>query len=117
MPNLKFVSLRCHRPDDISEDDSVFDTGPEDEPYLMADYKRVWSGRMGMDEVVDLTSVEPISFKDRIRVELWDRDAGYVGEDDRLGSLTIMAFQSGLGELQQEFRSGKAKYSLIYKVE
>ncbi|MFC1804040.1 hypothetical protein ACFL0D_08790 [Thermoproteota archaeon] len=41
MPNLKFVSLVCHRPDDISEDDAVFDVCYEDEPYLLAGHKRV----------------------------------------------------------------------------
>ena len=118
MPNLKLVSLVCHRPDDLDEEDAVFDVGVEDEPYIIAGNKRVWSGRMGVDDVEDLTGVEPISFKNSIRVELWDRDSGYVlGEDDPLGNVTIQAFQSELGELSHQFRRKKAKYTLTYKVE
>jgi hypothetical protein len=117
MPNLKFVSLICHRTDDSSEDDAVFDVGPEDEPYLLAGNKRIWSGRMAVNDFEDLTGLEPVSFKNSIRVELWDRDPGYTGEDDKLGHLSIQAFQAGLGELTHEFRRKKAKYTLTYKVE
>ena len=118
MPKAKFVSLICHIPDDLTEEHTVFDVGQEDEPYLLVKKKKVWSGRMNVDDVEDLTIIDPIDFKDNIRVELWDRDSGYVsGGDDLLGSLTIMASQAGSGELEHQFKRSKASYTLIYKVE
>ncbi|MFC1804041.1 hypothetical protein ACFL0D_08795 [Thermoproteota archaeon] len=73
---------------------------------------------MGINDVEDLTEVEPVSFKKSIKVELWDRDSGYVlGEDDPLGNISIQAFQAGLGELSHQFKRRKAKYTLTYKVE
>ena len=118
MPKAKFVSLICHRPSDISEDDSGFDVGQEDEPYLMVNRKRIWSGRMGINDVEDLTRVNSVDFKDDLRVELWDRDAGYVsGGDDKLGSLSIQESQAGLGEREHQFKRSKANYTLTYKVE
>jgi hypothetical protein len=102
----------------MSEDNNLFDVGQEDEPYLLAGHKRVWSGRMGIDDVEDLTRVEPVSFKNIIKVELWDRDAGYVsGDDDSLGNITIQEAIAGLGELSHQFKRRKAKYTLTYKVE
>jgi hypothetical protein len=118
MPKAKFVSLVCNKPDDISEGDSGFDVGREDEPYLMVDNKRIWSGRMGMGDVKDLSVIDPIDFKDSMRVQLRERDAGYAsGTDDQLGSFTIKALQAGLGELEHQFRRRKARYTLTYKVE
>lgn len=118
MSNLKLVSLLCHIPDDISEEDSIFDIGVEDEPYLMVDHKRIWSGRMGVNDVRDLSDLESIPFEENIRVELWDRDAGYVSEgDDPLGNIIIHASQKGTGELSHLFKRKKARYTLTYKVE
>jgi hypothetical protein len=118
MPKAKFVSLICHRPSDISEDDTGFDVGQEDEPYLMVNKKRIWDGRMGINDVEDLTGINPVDFKDDLRVELWDRDAGYIsGKDDLLGSFTIQTLQAGLGELEHQFKRKKANYTLTYKVE
>jgi hypothetical protein len=102
----------------MSEDDSLFDVGVEDEPYLMVDYKKVWSGRMGINDLEDLSKVKPIPFEQSIRVELLDRDAGYsLNGDDPLGTVTINAYQKGLGVLSHQFKRKKAKYTLTYKVE
>ena len=118
MANLKFVSLECIRPDDMSEDDSVFDVGQEDEPYIIAGHKRVWSGRMGIGDIENLIDVNPVSFVNSVKVELWDRDPGYVlGEDDPLGNISITESVAGLGELTHQFKRRKAKYTLTYKVE
>ena len=118
MPELIFVSLMCHRPDDASEaDDRRFDATVEDEPYILVNHKKVWDGkRMGANDVADLSDVEPISFKDSVRVELWDADPGYTPEDDQLGRLTIQASLAGVGELSHEFKRKSAKYTLTYKV-
>ena len=73
---------------------------------------------MGINDVEDLTRVNSVDFKDDLRVELWDRDAGYAsGKDDPLGSLTIKVIQAGLGELEHQFKRRKANYTLTYKVE
>jgi len=118
MPILKFVSLVCHKPDDMSEDDSGFDVGPEDEPFLIVGHKKVWSGRMGIGAVENLSDVDPISFENSITVELWDSDPGYVtGEDDKLGHISIQEALAGSGELSHQFKRRKAEYTLTYKVE
>ena len=118
MPELKFVSLICHRPDDASEaDDRLFDATVEDEPYILVNHKKVWDGkRMSANDVADLSDVKPISFKDSVRVELWDADPGYTPEDDQLGRLTIQASLASAGELTHEFKRKSAKYTLTYKV-
>ncbi len=119
MPEFKFVSILCQRTDDSSRsDDRSMDMTEEDEPYLLADHKRVWDGRrMNINDVADLSGIDPISFKDSILIELWDRDAGYDPDDDQIGRLNIQAFQSGLGELTHEFKRKNARYTLTYKVE
>jgi hypothetical protein len=119
MPKLKFVSLVCHRPDDISEaDDHMFDGTIEDEPYILVNHTKVWDGRrMAANDVEDLSGVEPINFNEDVRVELWDQDAGYISDDDQIGRLEIKAHQEGLGELKHEFKRKQARYTLTYKVE
>jgi hypothetical protein len=118
MPVLKFVSLKCHRTDDSTEKDQSYDLSVEDEPYLRANHKQVWGvTRMKINEIKDLSDVEPITFNDDILVELWDKDAGYSPEDDRLGKVTIVAGLAGTGSHEYEFRRRKARYTLTYKVE
>ena len=102
----------------MSENDSVFDIGDEDEPFIMADHQKIWSGRMGLNDVEDLSKVSPVSFEENIRVALWDRDAGYSSnEDDPIGDVVIHASQKGHGELTHSFKGRRAKYTLNYKVE
>jgi hypothetical protein len=119
MPNLKLISLQCHKPDDISEaDEAGFDMGVEDEPYLMAGHKKVWNGRMKKGDIEDLAGVNPISFKESIRVELWEKDPNYVSDkDDQLGNITVYASQMGAGEISNLFKRRKARYTLTFKVE
>ena len=117
MPNLKFVSLTCIRPDDISEDESGFDVGEEDEPFLLVNHNRVWRGRMTRGDVKDLSEIEPIHFDNQVSVELRERDPGYVPSDDSLGTFNVQALQAGLGEIEHQFETRRAKYVLIYQVE
>ncbi len=118
MPELNFVSLKCHRTDDTSEsDDHSFDMTVEDEPYLKVNYKRVWGvKRMKSGDLVDLSNVEPVMFDEKISVELWDKDAGFFPDDDRMGKLIVHANQGRLGELTHEFKRKNAKYTLTYNV-
>jgi hypothetical protein len=53
---------------------------------------------MNVDDVEDLSLLEPISFKNKVDIQLLDQDAGYTGgdEDDLLGRLTVQAFQAGV---------------------
>jgi hypothetical protein len=118
MPELRFVSLECHRTDDSGEvDDQAFDIGLTDEPYLLVDHKRVWGRRMNAGEIEDLGKVKPIQFNNKLTVELWDKDAGYMSADDQIGRITIFAAQSGQGDLSHEFKRRNARYTLVYKVE
>ena len=73
---------------------------------------------MNVDDVKDLSQVEPISFDNKIDIQLWDRDASPTGdEDDLLGKLTVQSFQAGVGEQKHEFKQKKARYTLSYIVE
>ena len=118
LPELKLLSLKCHSTDDSSEsDDRSFDMTIEDEPFLVANHKRVWGvTRMNSGDMEDLSSVEPILFDKNMSVELWDKDAGYSTEDDQIGRFTVLASQAGIGELTHEFKRKKAKYTLTYKI-
>jgi len=118
LPELKFISLKCHRTDDTSEsDDHSFDMTVEDEPYLLAEHKRVWGvRRMKSGDLEDLSGVDTLKFKEKINVELWDKDAGFYPDDDQIGRLTVQANQAGLGELTHEFKRKNAKYTLTYEV-
>lgn len=117
MPNLKFVSLACIRSDDVREDESGFDVGEEDEPLLLVNHKRVWRGRMISGDVKDLLALEPIPFENLVSVELRERDPGYVPSDDSLGTFNVQALQAGLGEIEHQFVTRRAKYILTYEVE
>jgi len=119
MPKLKLVSLICHATDDAGEvDENIFDTNVEDEPYILADKKRVWGVKlMKTNDVEDLSAVEPIQFTDKVSIELWDRDAEYFPADDRLGKLNVYASKSGLGEQTHQFKRRSALYTLTYKVD
>jgi hypothetical protein len=119
LPKLKFVSLQCHRTDDAGEaDEHPTDMTVEDEPYLLANHKRVWGvKRMKAHQKEDLSGVEPINFKESISVELWEKDAGFFPDDDQIGRLRVQSNQLGIGELTHEFKRKSAWYTLTYKVE
>jgi hypothetical protein len=117
MPNLKFVSLECIRPDDIREDESGFDVGEEDEPFLLVNHNQVWRGRMSSGDVRDLSAIESIPFDNQVSVELRERDPGYVPSDDSLGTFNVQALHAGLGEIEHQFETRRAKYVLKYQVE
>ena len=118
LPELKFISLKCHSTDDTDEsDDHSVDGIIEDEPYLLADHERVWSvRRMKAGDIEDLSGVEPITFDERIGVELWDEDDRARSDDDQIGRLMVQANLIGLGELRRDFKRKNAKYTLTYKV-
>jgi hypothetical protein len=120
MAKLIFVSLKCHKTDDSGEDNlaRLYDIGVEDEPYLLVDRNKVWSGRMKANDEVSFTGIESIPFEDQVHVELWDRDAGPEnGKNDNIGDLIILSAQAGLGEQSQQFKTRIADYTLVYQVE
>ena len=90
----------------------------EDEPYLLVNHKRVWGvKRMKANDVEDLSHLELIQFKESIRVELWDKDAGFFPDDDQIGILNIQANQAGFGELKHVFKRKNAIYTLTFQVD
>jgi hypothetical protein len=115
MPFIQFVSLKCIELDDDSEY-SAYDTPDVDEPYLLVDGNKVWSGRMVEEEVEDLSGVKPVEFNERICVELWEKDPGLFGEDDLLGKLFIEPSSTSSGTITEDLTSGTTKYVLKYKV-
>ncbi len=66
--------------------------------HWRATHTRARGGRMNVDDVEDLSLLEPISFKNKVDIQLLDQDAGYTGgdEDDLLGRFTVQAFQAGV---------------------
>lgn len=119
MPNLKLLSLICHRTDDsIEEDYDVIDTTVEDEPYLLSNNKMIWGVKMmKANDVEDLSEVETILFNESVDIELWDRDSEHIIAYDKIGRLIIKASRKGLGVQKHEFKQRNARYTLTYKVE
>jgi len=119
MPNLKLLTLTCHRTDDsIEEDYDVIDTTVEDEPYLAFNNKIIWSIKtMKANDVEDLSEVETIFFDESVDIELWDRDSEHNITNDKIGGLIINASQKGLCIQKHEFQRKNARYTLTYKVE
>jgi hypothetical protein len=94
------------------QNDEVF----SDEPYLVVNGSRVWSG-----ENVDDGDVEPVNlwftFDDVITVELWEDDGGWTGEDDRMAVWHFWASEAGTGIRLAYIPSGqKARYWIRYEI-
>jgi len=119
MPNLKLLSLTCHRTDDsIEEDYDVIDTTVEDEPYLVSNNRMIWSIKMmRANDVEDLSEVETIFFDESVDIELWDRDSEHNITNDKIGGLIITVSQKGLGIQKHEYKSRNARYTLTYRVD
>ena len=116
MPNLRLVSLTCHRPNDSGEYSS-YDIGDIDEPFLIVNGAKIWSERMKADEIEDLSKIKPIPFEYSCNLELWEKDPGVLGEDDLLGQILIESNMKSSSILSQDFKCGTSKYTLNYKVE
>jgi len=88
-----------------------------DEPYLLVNGARVWSGSN-----VDDGDVERVDywtgFDDVIRVELWEDDGGLSGRDDHIDTWFIFDSEVGTGThtVQSPFGSGAGLYEMTYEV-
>jgi hypothetical protein len=107
MPQARLISLVCKTTED--------DTGP-DEIYLLANGLKVWGQVMNDNDVADLTAVDAIDFKQRVRFDLYDEDVGGPDDDDHLGTFYARSGQAGRGELEYKFREDDADYTLTYEV-
>ena len=118
MAKLCLRKIICHKTDDAKENDQVFDIGIEDEPLLLVNHKRVWSGRMSPNSEEDLSEIQSISFKDQVHMALMERDPGYASiGDEVLGQTTIYAIQANSGEQEINFNKTDSRYTIVYKVE
>lgn len=107
MARLKLLDLRCIKPEERGGD----------EAYLVVGGEKVWkTDNIEKGDVASLRSVDMIDFDDKVKVELWDQDTGFLDKDDHLG--TFYAKESALGqdELDHSFDEEGAEYELIYKV-
>jgi subtilisin family serine protease len=107
-PRLRLLSLECFSTEDW--------TGP-DEAYLTVNGERIWGpSTVSPGELRTLSSVPPIRFRRRARIDLYDQDAGWPDEDDHLGAHYVWASQAEHGEQQQIFNGDGARYRLSYEV-
>lgn len=107
MARLKLLDLRCFQTEDRGGD----------EAYLMANGEKVWkTDHIEAGQTVSLRSVRPIEFKNKIQLELFDKDTGFFDSDDHLGSLVVRDEWLGEGEQEGRFDEEGADYLLIYEV-
>jgi len=100
MADLKLKYLNCKKTEDL--------TGP-DEIYILVNGERVWGPQSVNDgEQPSINVVRGFSGR-RVKVELYDQDAGGADDDDHLG--TVYA-SSKPGDFEMKFTGDGANYSL-----
>jgi hypothetical protein len=93
------------------------DSTGADEPYLLVGNRKVWGSQsMNDNETEDLTMVPNLPFKSRIRLSLYDQDAGWFDDDDFLGSWVIWAGEAEQGMREARFNGDGADYTITYEV-
>jgi len=93
------------------------DTFGSDEPYLLVNRARVWTG--SNVDYGDVESVEYRSgFDDVITIELWEDDGGLAGKDDHIATWFIYDSEIGTGvhTVQSPWDSGAGLYEMTYEV-
>jgi hypothetical protein len=106
MAKLQPVSLTCHTTQDWDGSDEI---------YVTINDNRVWGPRKMKDgEQLDLTKVAPVPFRRRIRLDMYDLDAGAPVFDDHLGRAVVYAVRKG--SKVHEFNNYGADYTLEYRV-
>lgn len=93
------------------------DTFGSDEPYLLVNGARVWSGSNVDDG--DVARVDYQSgFDDVIQIDLWEDDGGLSGRDDHIATWFIFDSEVGTGThtVQSPWDSGAGLYDLTYEV-
>lgn len=107
MPKLKLLELRCNESEDTGGDEAYITVGGE----------KIWStDNIESGESVSLRSVDPVDFKGKVTVALWDEDRGLFDSDDNLGQVKISADLAGKDEQEAVFKGDGSNYLLIYKV-
>jgi hypothetical protein len=71
---------------------------------------------MNDGDVADLSGLNPILFTRKCRIDLYDQDAGWIDDDDHLGTTYARANMAGKGEQEFDFTGDGAHYTLIYEV-
>jgi hypothetical protein len=93
------------------------DTFGSDEPYLLVNGVRVWSGTN-----VDYDDVESIEFTtgfdEVVELQLWEDDGGITGGDDHIATWYIFASEAGTGvhTVQSPWENRPGLYDLRYEV-
>lgn len=119
MPELNLLSLKCLVPQDRQAIETDLDLTVFDEAYLVVDGDRLWGvKRMTTDDVEDLSNLPSITFTDRVRIDLYDRDTsgGAFSSDDHLGGVDVTEDKAGEGVQSYDFNERGAKYTLKYEV-
>lgn len=108
MSDLKLISIKCHRTEDWFGADEII---------LIINKKRVWGPvKMDRNDIKDLSGISTIPFCGRIRIDLFDKDVGWIDEDDHLGSTYAYSSQAGRGIQEHHFKGDGAHYTLLYSV-
>lgn len=119
MAKLNLLSLKCLVPQDSQAIQTDIELEIYDEAYLMVDGERVWGvSRMKANDVEDLSSLLSITFTDRVRIDLYDRDTSGAAfsSDDHLGGMDVTEDKKGKGVQSFNFTERGAKYILKYEV-
>jgi len=93
------------------------DTFGSDEPYLVVNGARIWSGSNVDDG--DTESIEYwTGFDGVIQIDLWEDDGGLTGRDDHMAVWFIFDSEIGTGvhKVQSPWGVGPALYDMWYEV-
>lgn len=106
---LRLISLKCHETEDVTGSDHA---------YLHVNNILKWGPRaINNGQTRDLTGVEPISFRDTIRIDLYDEDTGsWFDEDDHIDKEIISKADANLGVKERKLKGDGASYTLKYEV-
>ena len=108
MYELVLRSLVCNATEDWSGDDEI---------YLLLSGSSVWGPiSMNDNDVVEFSGIPEARFRRKVRVDLYNQDAGYYDDDDHLGRLYARSSQAGKGEQEHRFTGDGAYYTLTYEV-
>ena len=119
MPELNLISLKCLVPQDRQSIQTNVELRIYDEAYLVVDGERVWGvKRMTTNDVEDLSDLPSITFTDRVRLNMYDRDTsgGPFSSDDHLGGVDVTEDKVGKGVQYYDFTERGARYILKYEI-
>lgn len=103
---LHLLDLKCR-----AENDSF----GSDEPYIVVNGQRVWTGSNVDRNDVELVNLR-FNFDEVVTVELWEDDGGLSGGDDHMGTWHIFAAELGGGITTVKSQYTVGVYDLRYEV-